>query len=415
MRREEIPLLLNRAADGIPEPELADAAWAAAVAYRRRQRRNIVSGLIVLLLVAIVATLVMTLGGGKSALTPPDTPPTSPGTIPPAGRISGISYWNAPPAGSERFLDRLSTPLGDVLRVPDDPDDLSSRPMDQVAAVIVASQDGRYVPHFLSEDSRWAIGSRQLQPIATGQPLSSGAVASNGKLVAFPQPGAVYVVDASTANSRLIPLPSRDLRSVSWLANSTRLIVSGPGTAYRLDVDMEATSDPVIGGVVTSKDAEDATTPYRLDGTAGGVALRQYAGNNGWVEVSNPRLPVAAWVGQTFAGGNLVARLFVADRLPQVPTVASSPQVVAAISALQPLDDRLLVLGETPPATPTPGRTTPDRIREPGCCFVLGWYDNQTALFQVTDWLLAWNVHTGQVRRVTELEVDGVALGPGIR
>jgi hypothetical protein len=133
------------------------------------------------------------------------------------------------------------------------------------------------------------------------------------------------------------------------------------------------------------------------------------------VEVSNPRLPVSAWVGQTFDGGGSVARMFVAGQLPQVPTVASRAQVVAAISALQPLDDRLLVLGETPAATPTPGRTTPDRIREPGCCFLLGWYDSQTALFQVSDWLLAWNVRSGQVRRVTELEVDGVALGPGLR
>jgi hypothetical protein len=33
----------------------------------------------------------------------------------------------------------------------------------------------------------------------------------------------------------------------------------------------------------------------------------------------------------------------------------------------------------------------------------------------VTDWLLAWNLETGQVRRVTELAVDGLAVGPGIR
>lgn len=415
MRREEVPLLLSRASEGIPEPDLADAAWAAAVAHRRRQRRNTVAGLVLLLVMAIVVALVMTLGGGKNAFTPPDTTPPPPDTIPPAGQISGIDYWNAPPAGSERFLDRLSTPLGDALRVPDNPDDLRTKPIDQLAAVVVASQEGGYVPLFLSADSRWAFGSRQLQPIATGQPLSSGAIASNGTHVAFPQPGAVYVIDASTANSRLIPLPSRDLRSVSWLANSTRLIVSGPGTAYRLDVDLETSQDPVIGGVVASNNAEDATTPYRLDGVVGDVMLRQYAGANGWVQISNPRLPVSTWVGQTFAGGNLVGRVFVAGRLPQVPTVASAAQVVAAISTMQPLEDRLLVLGETPAATPTPGRTTPDRIREPGCCFMLGWYNSQTALFQVTDWLLAWNVQTGQVRRVAELEVDGVALGPGIR
>jgi len=415
MRREEVPVLLHQASDRLPEPELADAAWEGGLAYRRRQRRSVIAGLVAGLLVAVAAVLVMTVGDGKNAFTPPDTTPSLPGSVPPAGQISGINYWNAPPAGSERFLDRVSTPLGDLLRVPDDADDLVDNPMDRVAAVVLTSQDADYVPLFLSSDSRWARAAVTLRPIATGQPLSAGAISPNGKMVAFPQPGGVFVIDASTSDFRLIRLPSQDLRSVSWLENSIRLIISGPSTAYRIDVDLESAQAPVVGGVAVSNDAEDATAPYRLDGAAGEVALRQYAGGNGWVEVSNPRLPVNRWVGQTFAGSNLVARVFIANPLSQVPTVASPAQVVAAISALEPLEDRLLVLGETPAATPTPGRTSPDRIREPGCCSLLGWYDSQTALFQVTDWLLAWNLQSGQVRRVTELEVDGVALGPGIR
>jgi hypothetical protein len=415
MKRDEVPILLERASHGLPEPEFADAAWAGGVAYRRRQRRSIIGGLLAFLLVIVVGVLVMTLGGGKSAFTPPDERPTLPGSIPAAGQISGIDYWNAPAGGSERFLDRVSTPLGDLLRVPENPDDLRVKPIDNVAAVILAATEGAFQPLFLSSDSRWARAARALQPIRSGQPLSAGAIAPNGKLVAFPQPGAVYVIDASTANAKLITLPSQDIRSVSWLANSTRLLVSGPGTAYRLDVDLESSRPPDIDNVAASNDAEDATTPYRLDGAMGQVALRQYAGNNGWAEVSSPRLPVDAWVGQTFDGGASVARMFVANKLPQVPTVASRAQVAAAISPLQPLDDRLLVFGETPAAVPNPGRMTPDAIREPGCCAVLGWYDSETVLVQVTDWLLAWSVKSGQVRRVAELEVDGVALGPGLR
>ncbi|MEV8378248.1 hypothetical protein AB0P21_36260 [Kribbella sp. NPDC056861] len=415
MKRDEVPILLERASYGLPEPELADVAWAGGVAHRRRQRRSIIAGLLAFLLVVLIGVLVMTLGGGKSAFTPPDERPSLPGSIPPAGQISGIDFWNAPAGGSERFLDRVSTPLGDLLRVPEKADDLRARPIDNVAAVILAVAEGSFQPLFLSSDSRWARASRALQPIATGQPLSAGSIAPNGKLVAFPQPGAVYVIDASTSNGRLIALPAKDIRSVSWLANSTRLLVSGPGAAYRLDVDLESSQPPEIDGVAASNNADDATTPYRLDGVAGQVALRQYAGNNGWAEVSNPRLPVDAWVGQTFDGGAAVGRMFVASKLPQVPTAESRPQVLAAISPLQPLDDRLLVFGETPAAVPNPGRMTPDRIREPGCCALLGWYDSQTALVQVTDWLLAWNVKSGQVRRVTELEVDGVALGPGLR
>ncbi|WP_328326332.1 hypothetical protein OHA70_37850 [Kribbella sp. NBC_00382] len=407
--------MLRQASDRLPEPELADAAWAAGFAHRRRQRRSIIAVLIALLLVVVAGVLVMTLGGGNSAITPPDTTPTPPGYIPPAGEISGITYWNAPPAGSERFLDRVSTPLGELLSLPGDTPDLRTRPMDRIAAVTVASRGGNYLPLFLSSESHWARDDRELRPIASGRPLSTGAVAPNGKLAAFPQPGGVYVVDASTAKTRLIPLPSQDIRSVSWLANSIRLLVSGPGTAYQLDVDVAATKQPLVGGVAVSNDAEEVTAPYRLDGGEGEVALRQYAGNNGWVEVSRPRLPVAQWAGQTFAGGNMVGRMFVADQIAQVPTVVSRPQAIAAISTLEPRDDRLLVLGETPAATPTPGRTAPDRIREPGCCFLLGWYDSETALFQVTDWLLAWNLRTGQVLRVTELNLDGLALGPGIR
>ena len=73
------------------------------------------------------------------------------------------------------------------------------------------------------------------------------------------------------------------------------------------------------------------------------------------------------------------------------------------------------MLGETPAATPpATGPAVPDAVRTPGCCFVLGWYDPYTALLQVTGWVLAWDLQTGRVRRVTELEVDRVALGPGI-
>jgi hypothetical protein len=46
---------------------------------------------------------------------------------------------------------------------------------------------------------------------------------------------------------------------------------------------------------------------------------------------------------------------------------------------------------------------------------VLGWYDSETVLVQVTGWILAWSLESGQVRRVAELEVPMVALGPGLR
>jgi hypothetical protein len=112
-----------------------------------------------------------------------------------------------------------------------------------------------------------------------------------------------------------------------------------------------------------------------------------------------------------------VARVFLAPELPQVATTVSWPQVVAAISTVPNVPSRLLVLGETP--SQTPGRATPEEIRAPGCCSVLGWYDEHSLLVRVvghqSGWILAWDLRTGQVQRVTELEVGSIALGPGVR
>jgi hypothetical protein len=116
-----------------------------------------------------------------------------------------------------------------------------------------------------------------------------------------------------------------------------------------------------------------------------------------------------------------VARLFLAPKLPQVVTTASVPQVVAAISTEPSLPSRLLVLGETPAATPPSGprRAVPNEARTPGCCSVLGWYDEHTLLVRAvgkqSGWIVAWDLQTAVVRRVAQLEVDPVALGPGIR
>ena len=292
---------------------------------------------------------------------------------------------------------------------------LRDNPIDGIAAVVLAERGSGYVPLLLNQATDWVRADLELQPIVPGEPLSVGSIAPNGRLVAFPQPGGLVVVDARTSNSKVIQVPTADLRSISWLSDSRALIVSGPGSAYRVEVDILSPGEPAMEALAASNDAEAATTPYRLDGPQGRVVVMRFGSNNRWNAVGSPQLPVAGWVGQTFAIGNLAVRLFTANPLPQVRTVSSRPQVVAVISPQQGQANRLLVLGETPAATPTPGRDTPDAIREPGCCFVLGWYDDHTVLLHVKNWVLGWDLPTGRVRRVTELEGGNVALGPGIR
>ncbi|TDU82502.1 hypothetical protein EV138_7396 [Kribbella voronezhensis] len=414
MRREDVHPLLTQAADGIPEPDLADAAWNAAVAIRRRRRRSVVIALVAVLVIGAAAALVAALGGGKAAIAPPTTPPSGPpGFVRPAGQIDGMDFWIAPPSGSERYLDRLDTSLGETLTLPEDPKSLREAPIERIAAVVLGIHSGSYEPLLLGNDGHWAHADVRLSAISTGAPLSSGAVSPSGELVAFPQPGAVQVLSVINSEAREISLPTQDLRSVSWLPDDNRLIVSGPDAAYRVLLDDGGKGERAVTPVEPSGDPEDATSPYQLSGSGGRVALAGYSIAKGWTSHTAAQLPVESWVGQTFASGSTAARLFISGELSELPDPDPQPQVVAAISVQGAAQSRLLVLGSSPP--PTAGTVAPAVDRPPGCCLVLGWYDSNTVLVQVQGWVISWGVLTGQVRRVTELEVSGVALGPGVR
>ena len=407
--------MLARAVGRLPEPDLADAAWAEGVAIRQRRRRSVLVGLVVVVLIALIAAIGFGVNSGKGAeLVPPTTPPTNPADyVAPAGQIAGIDYWVAPPPGSERFLDRLETPLGDSLQLPSNAKPLSEHPIDRIAAVVLEKRGDTYEPLLLGADSSWSRADVQLVPIATGSPLSPGSVSPDGRIAAFPQPGELVTVDAGTAEVSHHDVPAEDLRSVSWLGDAQRVLVSGPGVAYRVLVGEGGFGEGPLVKVNGAKDADAVTAPFRLDGGAVG----RYTVSGQWIEDRALALPVRFWVGQTFSTSSIAARLFVSDNLRQVPTKVSLPQVLAAISTLRAQPSRLLVLGEPVTGTPRTPLAAGDRayVREPGCCSVLGWYGDGTPLLQVRGWVLAWDLSSGRVRRVTELGVDGLAVGPGIR
>jgi hypothetical protein len=426
VRREDVPPLLEQAAEQLPQADMADAAWAGGFAIRRRRRRSTAIALVAVLVMGAVAALVAGFGGGKASPTPPSTPPFMPPSpdwfISPQGRMAGIDFWVAPPAGSERYLNRVATPLGDSLRVPERPADLQAKPISEIAAVLLARQrDGRYRPLLLDQDGHWAQAAVNLAPIRTGPPLSTGAVSPDGRFVAFPQPGELLLLDGATAGIRSVTLPSQDVSAISWLPDGQRVLVSGSGTAYSVLAGPGRFGEPNVTALAGGDDPSAMTAPYRLEGSVGRVSLLRYAvAASGWNLQAQLPLPASSWVGQAFTAGSRVARLFLAPKLPQVMTAASLPQVVAAISTHPSLPSRLLVLGETPAATPplTAGPIMPDEVRTPGCCSVLGWYDEHTLLIRAvgkqSGWIVAWNLQTAEVRRVTQLEVDSVALGPGI-
>ncbi|WP_410793743.1 hypothetical protein [Kribbella sp. C-35] len=410
MRREDVQPLLLQAADELPEPELADAAWAAGVRVNRRRRRTVVISVIAVIMLAIVASILIEVGtSGNADITPPTTPP---GYIEAAGKISGIDYWVAPPPGSERFLDRLATPLGDRLELPDKVRPLAKHTLDSVAAVVLVKQGDRYAPVLLGADGSWARADVGLAAVGGESPLSPGAISPYGRVVAFPQPGELITVNASTAEVSRFPLPAGDFRSVSWVQDEQRVLISGPDAAYQVVVGEGGDGEQAVVQVSATNDPNEATSPYRIQTGA----VMRYLFNGRWMEDSPLTLPVRSWQGQTMSSNSAAARVFIAEKLPEVPTRVSQPQVLAAISTLRTLPSRLLVLGEPQDSPPT-YEGTGDRqfVREAGCCVVLGWYDDSNVLFRVHGWVLAWNLDSGRVRRVTELDVYQVALGPGLR
>jgi hypothetical protein len=232
-------------------------------------------------------------------------------------------------------------------------------------------------------------------------------------VAAFPQPGELVTVDAGTAEVTRYPLPTRDIRSVSWLGDAERVLVGGPGVAYRVLVGEGGYGEAPLTKIVGASDPESITAPFRLESGA----VSRYLVSGQWMEDSTLDLPVRRWFGQTFSSVGTAARLFLADALPQVPGNVSQPQVVAAISTQRTMPSHLLVLGDPGKVSPTTPLGPADRasIREPGCCAVLGWYDDNTVLLEVQGWVLAWDLRLGRVLRVAELAVDGLAVGPGVR
>lgn len=417
MRRDDVRPLLLDSVDSLPEPDLADEAWSAGLTdWKRRRRVRVVVALVVI--VAAVVAAVLTSGGrSRTGPVPPTTPPSNvPGYIQPAGQIAGIDFWLAPPAGSEAYLDRIHTPLGDVLRYPDRARPLADGPLERLAAVVLAERDGWYEPLLMDADSTWARPELMLRPIRTGSPLSAGAISPDGRFVAFPQPGGMVAIDVTNAQEVRYPVPTEDIREVAWFPDGNRVLASGPNAAYRILVGQGFSGEKPLVTVAPHPDPAAVTAPFRLaDG-----AVYRYLPTGRWGVDSALQLPVQSWNGHTFTapGGGVAARLFVADGLAQVPTVASQPQVVAAIATLRAEPSRLLVLGETPPntrGTPSPATPGPAAVREPGCCAIIGWYNERVPVVQVKGWLLGWDLRTGQVHRITELEVPAVAVGPGLR
>lgn len=419
MNRQEIRSLLDRASDHVAEPDLTSTSWSTAVATRRRRRRRTALGVTLVAGTTLLAVVVggdrLDQGGRPVEPSPPPAPTVTAG-IPSIGTIGDIPFWVAPAAGSERWLDPLESPFGEPLAVPDDElDNLATRQIRQLALVTLRRVPGadRYRPVLMSGSGRWAEATDvELVPTRDGVgnrglPLDPTAIAPEGTRVAFPQPNGVVVVTSNNYDVERFDVPSATIENVAWMPTGDRLLVSGDDASFLVLVGEIAAGEQRVRRIGGTADPW-AVTPAALDLSGSTVTMSGYSATGAHRIGQQLALPVEQFYEASSSRKSLVARSFRAAPNPDLAghTESATPQMLAVVET--PGDAaKLLVFDEN--------RSSP---RAGACCAVIGWYDDDTVLFEARSpsgsWLLGWNVRTGFTRRVSELTVDALAVGPGI-
>lgn len=233
----------------------------------------------------------------------------------------------------------------------------------------------------------------------SSEPLEVAAVANDRRHVMFLQPGKVLVLDAFSGDVTTVAVADVHLHDGGWTADGASVIVRSntkqwrivpaSGAAYRLG---EVGASPGRHKVVVDADGETRVLEFDASG-------------NNTRTIGGPRLLSRVW-GTTFT--NADSRIATATFLNR-PTqlLANNVRPVKALQGIFAVD--------------SDGRTSARLLLAPGtdgsangCCEVLGWAFNDQVLIR---WygrdLLAWNVDTGALSRVSTLPepAQGSPLG----
>ncbi|MGW5241937.1 sigma factor-like helix-turn-helix DNA-binding protein [Monashia sp. NPDC004114] len=371
----------------VREVDHADRAWRAARARQTQVRRRVGAAVAVAALVLAAATAV---GGSRSSSPPVESRllTSLPAEVP-LWRLSGdgSAYVEAPPAGTEHSVARLDAGLPEVI----DPDQGVRRASEVGFGVPSVFADAVYLrglsPGRWEPVLVWRTGDQldvdtlQLTDVVTPtgerrSPLGVHAFSNDRTAIAFPQPGRVVVLRTATGTIESIPVPSPTLDRVWWfggwlMAGSEKETWQIGGTD-----DRHATRQPEAYGLVEYRTDNgtpvlDDHVPYQRPLLVGWPRTRPYG----------PTVSSAAHVASAFSIDGVAGRGIDAVR---------PKQVIVAIDGTG--QQHLLVLGE-------------ERPRASGCCPVLGWTVDLDLVYADTGadgtWLMAWNVQSGQVRRLS--------------
>jgi hypothetical protein len=353
---------------------------------QRRQKRAVVA----VLAVAVGAAIAVIAIGTDEAVdenTPTINEPLPPLPGPP--ELNPDSLQKAPTASEVSTLPWRDTELPralptDIATAPP----LSRDPIDHALALIggtgaavgVIGEDGRLrrLDGVALEPTR--------EPAGYGaSPVQHGALTSDGRLAAFPQPNAVVVVDLASGDSQRFDVPGTNTR-VAWNPDQRQILVGREGGPSSILDTTDGSVEAVPFDAYNAAYAPDGTV-VEITETPDGPSVSDLVH---WRDTGSARrLPLSIWIGSISSPSATGSQLLVAGSGDQiVRTVARYDigWIVLDIETGQPI----AMLG---------GGTVPysDWLFGP-----IGWLDADTVIVDAHGYLLAWTPATGVVERVSE-------------
>lgn len=404
---DDVGALLEIASGGVREVDLAERAWHDARLHRSTTRRRAV--------VAVGAAALVIGGAGLAGREPrlTDLVVPSPASLTMVPRATdavwsttadGLRYVVAPTAGTEADLPVLDVGLPAAID-PGRRHDVVSAPEPSAlgsfgdAVYLEKLSPGRWVPVVVWGDGELltvdtiVLTDLRTDSGATLPPLGIWAFSGDKTTIAFAQPGRVVVFDVGTHAVHTVAIPSQTLEWASWRGNHL-IAGSAEGTwSPGLSPSWPAPDPPRRPGAREFRVERGRTV---LDEHAPDAATRP-------TPVDWPRTRP---VGETVSDADQYASAFRLDDGDARDIAAVRPRnVIIATNALG--RERMLVFGEEQPRAPT-------------CCSVLGWTVRGELLYLSVapsgTWIMAWNVETGLVRRVSHFHTSDrvppvIALG----
>jgi hypothetical protein len=364
------------------------------VRRQRRQKRA---------MVAVLATAVAAAIGGVvigTDTTAEENTPTINEPLPPLPeppQLNPESLQRAPTESEVSTLPWLDTGLPHIL-----PSDiaaaprLSQDPIDHALALIggagatvgVVGEDGRLrrLDGVALEPTRYPDGYGD-------SPVKHGSLTADGRLAAFPQPDAVVVVDLASGNARRFDVPGTNAR-VSWRPDQRQILVGRDGGPSSVLDTTDGSVEAVPYDAFNAAYAPDGSV-VEISETPTGPAVSDLVH---WRSSgSATRLPLSVWIGSESSPSATGRQLLMAgsgDQIVRTATRYDVGWIVLDIESGQPI--AMLGGGNIPYSDWVFG--------------LIGWVDDDTAIVQSSDHLLAWTPETGVIERVSEVSGYDMSL-----